>query len=219
MRENVVELCPNCGGEVEMVWDIKEDGYEIYCPYCGKKMMLCDACMHANDFKGCGYDCIRQNKFKVIDWYWERDADGVPIYITIEDNGFTRIVNLDEGKFWKACWEKYDDAENNTDEQLYELSKEMIEKDYTPMDSFPDIKDASPLVRELFDRVRESEACMGFLEVDEKEELEEKYEKSWGELVKQAREDIKKYHLEDVVEIGDEPLATGYGDLQTMFKY
>lgn len=156
---------------------------------------------------------------KVVDWYWEYDGDTVPIYVTIEDDGFTRIVNLEEGSFWKACWEKYNDAENNTDEQLYELAKEMIEKDYTPMDAFPDIKDASPIVRELFERVCESESNMGFIEVDEKEEFEEEYGKSWAELEQMAYSDIEKYHLDDVLEIGDEPLATGYGDLQTMFRF
>ena len=34
---------------------------------------------------------------KVVDWYWEYDGDTVPIYVTIEDDGFTRIENLEEG--------------------------------------------------------------------------------------------------------------------------
>lgn len=73
--ENVVECCPECGREIELRWDIKEDGYEIYCPYCGVRMMLCDECMHRDendepiecDCSCCDYDmenkeCFRSRK-------------------------------------------------------------------------------------------------------------------------------------------------------------
>lgn len=42
----VVECCSNCGAENEIRWDINKDGFEAYCPHCGAKMMLCDACEH-----------------------------------------------------------------------------------------------------------------------------------------------------------------------------
>lgn len=41
-----VEMCPECGVENEIRWDINKDGFEAYCPHCGAKMMLCDACCH-----------------------------------------------------------------------------------------------------------------------------------------------------------------------------
>lgn len=41
-----IEYCPHCEAENEIRWDINEDGFEAYCPHCGKKMMLCDACSH-----------------------------------------------------------------------------------------------------------------------------------------------------------------------------
>lgn len=41
-----IEVCPECGVENEIKWDINEDGFEAYCPHCGAKMMLCDACCH-----------------------------------------------------------------------------------------------------------------------------------------------------------------------------
>lgn len=49
VKTECVETCPHCGEEVEINWCTKENGYEVYCPYCGKKIMLCDECMHAND--------------------------------------------------------------------------------------------------------------------------------------------------------------------------
>lgn len=44
--DEVTEVCPNCEAEVTMVWDVKQDGYQAFCPYCGKQLMLCDACRH-----------------------------------------------------------------------------------------------------------------------------------------------------------------------------
>lgn len=40
----VVESCPCCEMEVEMLWDTKEDGFKAYCPYCGSRLMLCSEC-------------------------------------------------------------------------------------------------------------------------------------------------------------------------------
>lgn len=64
----VVEICPECGAENIMTWDVEKDGYVAYCPHCGSKMMLCDECLHADDApvcdwnpcKGCCREC--QNK-------------------------------------------------------------------------------------------------------------------------------------------------------------
>lgn len=47
----VVEICPHCMGENILLWNIEKDGYEIICQHCGEKMMLCDACLHAEDNK------------------------------------------------------------------------------------------------------------------------------------------------------------------------
>ena len=45
----VTEVCPSCDFEVTVNWDTETQGYEIFCPNCGQKMLLCDACMHAED--------------------------------------------------------------------------------------------------------------------------------------------------------------------------
>lgn len=56
MKKPIVEWCPHCENEVEMEWDIEESGYKAYCPYCGKKLMLCDECTHS-DNPSCDWDC------------------------------------------------------------------------------------------------------------------------------------------------------------------
>lgn len=49
------ELCPHCDREVTLLWDTKADGYKAFCPHCGGRLMLCDACMHECT-GGCDYD-------------------------------------------------------------------------------------------------------------------------------------------------------------------
>lgn len=41
------ETCPHCEAEIEMRWDVKIRGYKAFCPVCGKRLMLCDACLHS----------------------------------------------------------------------------------------------------------------------------------------------------------------------------
>ncbi|MDO5397563.1 MAG: hypothetical protein Q4G33_06510 [bacterium] len=45
----VVERCPFCENEIEIRWNVKTEGYKIFCPYCGKQLLLCDECLHAED--------------------------------------------------------------------------------------------------------------------------------------------------------------------------
>lgn len=51
MLREEVEMCPHCGEENTVEWDVEKDGYEIVCPNCDEKMMLCDACTHSDDNK------------------------------------------------------------------------------------------------------------------------------------------------------------------------
>lgn len=59
----VVEVCPECGAENIMTWDVEKDGYVAYCPHCGSKMMLCDECLHADDAKVCDW-CARRGCYR-----------------------------------------------------------------------------------------------------------------------------------------------------------
>lgn len=46
-RPEVTEPCPHCDSEITVIWNPEEDGYQIHCPRCGEKMMLCSMCpMH-----------------------------------------------------------------------------------------------------------------------------------------------------------------------------
>ncbi len=66
-QTTVIEMCNSCMNEIEIIWDVKEDGYKIYCPVCGAPMTLCDECLHAEDNQegkctGTGHKCFRWNE-------------------------------------------------------------------------------------------------------------------------------------------------------------
>ena len=48
-----VDVCPHCEHEnVYPEWDAQRDGYVARCQECGKLIMLCDECLHADDNAG-----------------------------------------------------------------------------------------------------------------------------------------------------------------------
>lgn len=57
MMYETTEICPHCEREITVNWDTEHDGYRIYCPSCGKQMMLCDACFNGED-----------NPERICDW-------------------------------------------------------------------------------------------------------------------------------------------------------
>lgn len=57
----LVETCPHCDHENHILnWDVEKRGYIAECDECGKKMFLCDACLHADD-----------NPQQTCDWHTE----------------------------------------------------------------------------------------------------------------------------------------------------
>ena len=56
MITEVYEICPHCDNEVGLMWDIESDGYQAFCPYCGKRLMLCSECPATAGTLRCDYD-------------------------------------------------------------------------------------------------------------------------------------------------------------------
>lgn len=93
-----------------------------------------------------------------------------------------------------------------------------IIEEQKPIDSYPDIENAHDLLKELYDQVIDND--MGFIELDKEsiENYEEEYEKPWNQLLKELKEDVKKFKLEDAVMKEDETYIAGYGELISLFK-
>lgn len=56
-KREVAEYCSECENEVILQWDTEIDGFEITCPYCGAKLMLCDECQHTICEDGEAHNC------------------------------------------------------------------------------------------------------------------------------------------------------------------
>lgn len=54
MRKYITERCPHCETEVSLFWNTEQQGFVIYCPNCGKPILLCDECKHTD---GETHDC------------------------------------------------------------------------------------------------------------------------------------------------------------------
>lgn len=56
----VTEWCSECEAEISMEWSVTDRGYKAFCPVCGKRLMLCDACQHRGPdgsyVEDCDYD-------------------------------------------------------------------------------------------------------------------------------------------------------------------
>ena len=63
----VTEYCSNCENEVTMNWDVNKQGYQAFCPVCGKRLMLCSECLDAEDNTArgmCDYDSDTDSCFR-----------------------------------------------------------------------------------------------------------------------------------------------------------
>jgi len=104
MLREEFEMCPHCDNEITVEWDVEKDGYEVTCPECGRKIMLCDACSHSIDNRNrycdwCDGKCFRKSpdsvgRYCVVDYcdVWKEDgvyvvneAASTDIVITIPD--------------------------------------------------------------------------------------------------------------------------------------
>lgn len=67
--ELISEICPHCENENTLYWNEAKDGYKAFCPHCGKKMMMCSACLNAADniMQRCNWDEIAQSCFRCED--------------------------------------------------------------------------------------------------------------------------------------------------------
>lgn len=86
----VTEMCPHCQNEVTVQWDVENDGYELYCPYCGFPIMLCSMC-DARDGKVCDWEEIKGCKYsdeRYRDYFYKNLSceNAAEIAISSQDN-------------------------------------------------------------------------------------------------------------------------------------
>ena len=99
----VTEVCPHCEWEITLTWNVEEDGYQIYCPNCGKVMMLCSMCDGTDggvcdwSEKGCKHSDERYGKINNNGWI-PVDKYGLPkdegVYDLTIINGLGEYVSV-----------------------------------------------------------------------------------------------------------------------------
>ena len=84
----VTELCPNCGEENTVKWNVAEKGYRVFCPNCGVPLLLCSECMMDDRF--CNWDEKEELCYRDIEGLWK----------SLEDVTF---VEDDKGRMVTEC--------------------------------------------------------------------------------------------------------------------
>lgn len=65
----VTEFCPHCNEEVTLEWDVKENGYQVFCVRCGFKLMLCSECLYEEDL--CDWNGEKGYCYRQIERLWK----------------------------------------------------------------------------------------------------------------------------------------------------
>ena len=82
----IVEFCPHCETENEIRWDIETEGYEAFCPHCGKRIMICSECLRAED-----------NELQKCDWFKEKcfrcKSNKIGIFIGANENEYSSKID------------------------------------------------------------------------------------------------------------------------------
>jgi hypothetical protein len=67
----IFKVCSFCGNSNVYLQDVEKNGYKVKCKTCGRKLMLCSACLEAEDNPNrvCEYNvkagCFRERKTEV----------------------------------------------------------------------------------------------------------------------------------------------------------
>lgn len=106
------EFCSECESEQTIIRDIDLYGYVAYCSKCGTKLMLCDRCMHSNDYndKRCDFGdtkyCWREMESirKLISNYLynEKGMNDTEVYKALTEN-YKRIELCEIGNYKLIC--------------------------------------------------------------------------------------------------------------------
>jgi len=73
----VTEVCPDCGHENTVEWNVVDKGYQIFCPNCGFPMMLCSECMLDSGY--CDWESDTSLCYRMVEGFW-KNLEDVPVY-------------------------------------------------------------------------------------------------------------------------------------------
>lgn len=105
MTQEITEMCPYCGEESTIKWDIESQGYQIFCPVCGEAMMLCSMCDRAPcDWKegvGCKHSDERYRKGRWISVKERLPERGERIIVCTEHGFRCEAIMKQSGRYFR----------------------------------------------------------------------------------------------------------------------
>ena len=105
MTQEITEMCPYCGEESTIKWDIESQGYQIFCPVCGEAMMLCSMCDRAPcDWKegvGCKYSDERYRKGRWISVKERLPERGERLIVCTEHGFRCEAIMKQSGRYFR----------------------------------------------------------------------------------------------------------------------
>ena len=130
--------------------------------------------------------------------YWETDYGDLRCSAILYENGKSKAYII----------ASYDEDIENVEDLIY--------KDFDKYLELPKITRCSKLLQKVYDNVCESNTSICYIS---KEDWNKYYTNFNEKDIEKLREDIKKYHLEDVITINDyDYKIIGWGDLETRFN-
>jgi len=132
------------------------------------------------------------------------------------DMGETLYAFVEENS--RGCYMNVNNNEFDKDDSYEEVANYLNEEGITLVD-IPFVENASPAIQLIYKDITHSANCMVFIDNENLEDMLERLNISQEEFENQIDNDIKKFHLETVVEKNsDEDIFyTFYGEFQQAF--
>lgn len=175
-------------------------------------------------------------EFDVMSVYYD-EYDEYDVLCYLGYKGWTRILYIDKNEFYDYFMKTYKKPMSLADFEtgqygrtIEEVARGLVLKD-EPEDKFiervfkkaPDISEASPFTRLLFNEIINSDNNMIFVEPTDCEYYEDIIGKPLKDMIKDLKVDLKKFDIsESIVEVypeDEDTLIILYGYFQTCFKW
>lgn len=154
---------------------------------------------------------VKKESIYTIENISEVDEEWYMAELNISKNGKvygSLILNLTEEQLLNYLDDK---TSFLTDDRLKEAFSKYTHEHLDQIEALPLISEASPLLKDIYNQVCESDAHMSFITEDD---FYEDYNDTDLETLK---DEIKKYHLEDVISFNLDDMITGFADLSSKF--
>ena len=153
----------------------------------------------------------------VVSDFWETDYDDIRAIATsgLDGKQFSQvIVSVDEKEINNVLGTEWGESESGA---VKNAIASVVAKDFDKYLCFPKISKCSPLLQDIYNTVKETEATICHITDDDWENYYA--DKYTNKDIQQLKSEIKLYDLENIITIDDgDYKIIGWGDLETLFN-